>query len=146
MNFSDLMGLPGGRAGGGGGPHALRPLPTEARTLTPPYIPASAGHSDPSPGAQAGTGLSPDTAASGRDPSPDSSLEGPRRTGGSMTSDPLTKGSGDGPARAHRGWSQLSKTNTGSRARKPSARSLTCECTKQQADGRFPICELLQQF
>lgn len=94
MNFSDLMGLPGGRAGGGGGPHALRPLPTEARTLTPHYIPASAGHSDPSPGAQAGTGLSPNTAASGRDPGPDSSLEGPRRTGGSMTSDPLTKGSG----------------------------------------------------
>lgn len=36
MNFSDLMGWPGGRGGGGGGgPRAPRPLPTEARTLNP---------------------------------------------------------------------------------------------------------------
>lgn len=35
MNFSDLTGWPEGRGGGGGGPHARRPLPTEARPLAP---------------------------------------------------------------------------------------------------------------
>lgn len=57
MNFSDLTGWPEGQGGRGGGPHALRPLPTEARPLAPASRLAQV--TDSSPGALAGRASAP---------------------------------------------------------------------------------------